>query len=476
MGAETSAGAADTLQARRGIYDALRPPQAVPPFQQVAQAGGTGLIPGVTARPVPTQSFRAPPDAVVTDPQIPKAPGSGPPPPLSIPAAPRPVEYPDPGPEPQPPGPHPDMIRYRQIMTDPRRSPEAQQEAARRFEEIDKRQQGDFTRHWTLWKDRANRRQEYLQTQPKETQELEKGNLENIRLRRALEGEGAIPFSDEDRKKYGVSPGQTAYWKRDGTPQFGPVGTNVNVDTGQKMETEENKTRGKLAAEREGKLLEGASKAGSTLIAVNRAEALLDQIETGKLEPTKLTMGAFGRAIGVPDETLAKLGLKPDQIGNKQAFNAIANELVIGKIGGEGFPANNFSNPDRVFLVETVPQLGDDMASNRIKAAAARLVAQRDLEKTQAWVDYKRDPANKDRKSYLDFEFDWNAKVAQTDVTGELRKKADELIARGNAARPAVEAPAAAAAPAEGTVQRNRATGAIRVWRGGKWETEPNAP
>ena len=443
MGAETSAGAADTLQARRGIYDALKPPQAVPPYQQVAQAG---LIPGVTARPVPTQSFRPPPDAVVTDPGIPKAPGSGPPPPLSIPAAPRPVEYPDPGAEPQPPGPHPDMIRYRQIMTDPRRSPEAQQEAARRFDEIDKRQQGDFTRHWTLWKERSNKRQEFLQSQPQMVQGLEKGHLDNIKARRALEGEGAIPFTDEDRKKYGVSPGQTAYWKRDGTPQFGPVGTSVNVDTGQKMETEEAKVRGKQAAEREGELLQTASRAGSGLVTVNRAEALLDQINTGALEPARTTVGAFARSLGVPDESLSKLGLKPEQIGSRQAFTAVANELVISKLGAGGFPANNFSQTDLKFLVQTAPALGDDDASNRIKLAAVRLVHQRDLQKAQEWAAYRRSPENKG-KSYIDFEYDWNDRAAKSDVTGELRKQADELIARGNAARPAVEAPATTQAP-----------------------------
>src|SRR5204862_3470643 len=191
-------------------------------------------------------------------------------------------------------------------------------------------------------------------------------------------------------------------------------------------EKEESKVTGRLAAERAGKMMESANTAGTTLYTLNRADALLNQIKTDALAPTRMSVGAMGRALGVSDEVLARLNLDPKSIGSAQAFNAIVGDLVIGKIGAGGFPSNNFSNTDRTFLTDTVAKLGDDPESNRIKLGAAKMVAHRDLEKAQAWAAFRRDNPN---KSFVDFEHSWNEKVSKNDLSGQLRQQAEDLIA-----------------------------------------------
>jgi hypothetical protein len=265
-----------------------------------------------------------------------------------------------------------------------------------------------------------------------------KRGLEEAKARQDLEGEGFRPITPEQAKSVlpmgGQLPaGQSVWQNRRGELKFGPTppaSTTVNID--QKQETAEASKRGSLAAEREGKLFESATNSGSALLTLNRAEALHDQIATGKTTPTRMTIGAYGKSMGVADETLIKMGLDPKAVGSQQAFNAIVNELTIGKLGAGGFPSNNFSNTDRSFLTDTVPSLGDDPESNRIKIGAAKLVARRDLEKAQEWAAFRNDPANAGAKgekpSFSDFEAHWINKVNKQDATGELRKQAEGVL------------------------------------------------
>jgi hypothetical protein len=430
----------DTVQARQ---DTLAPPQAVPPTPpppgpQVAQASpfpnpvvaadgrvapiipGGGLPP-----PIAPQISQAPPD--------PRA---------AIRAIPATEEYkPRNRPQPEPPA-APGMGPIEADLTqrilnrdvDPRLKAAAaariEQERAQRaipYNNKMKKYDADIKD----WAEEQKQDREYQQKQ-------EHTVLTNEKLRRDMEGEGYTPLTPQEAQKMlpmgGQLPaGQTVWLNRKGEPKFGPTpGTTVNVDT--KGATEESKVRGKLAAEREGEVLAAGNKSGEELTTIARAEALLDKIQTGALEPGRTTIAALGKSIGVSDDFMKSIGLRPEEVGSRQAFQSIVNELTMGKIGPGGMPSNNFSEGDRKFLEKTEIGLGDDPESNRIKLASARKKRELHVEKADRWGDYKEENPN---KSFSDFERVWNKELKARNEFGELQTRAEQLIAnaKGGAAQ-----------------------------------------
>ena len=170
---------------------------------------------------------------------------------------------------------------------------------------------------------------------------------------------------------------------------------SVTVD--QRGESEEAKVSGQLAAKRADATIQAGEAADETKFNIARARAMLDQIKTGAFQDGKTSIAAIGRGLGVSDDFLVGIGLDPKGIGTKQAFQAVVNELAMGKIGAGGMPSNNFSEGDRKFLEKTVISLGDDDEANRIKLAAADLVADRKREKATAWGDWQDDPEQQRR-------------------------------------------------------------------------------
>lgn len=202
------------------------------------------------------------------------------------------------------------------------------------------------------------------------------------------------------------------------------------------------------AGKRVGEMMAAASKAPQNLGNLNRAAALLSQVETGKLLPAQITAGAWGRALGLSDETIKGLGINPAAPAIGQAARSLFNEMIIGKLGPGGFPSANFSNTDLQFITGTVMQLGDEPAANKIRLEAARRLEQQRIEKVNQWKAYKE--ANKGRRvSFDDFETQWNNTALQKDLFGDLQKEAEALIANatGGGGGPASAAPAAGGVP-----------------------------
>jgi hypothetical protein len=212
---------------------------------------------------------------------------------------------------------------------------------------------------------------------------------------------------------------------------------SVTVD--QRGENEEAKVSGQLAAKRADATIQAGEAADETKFNIARARAMLDQIKTGAFQDGKTSIAAIGRGLGVSDDFLIGIGLDPKGIGTKQAFQAVVNELAMGKIGAGGMPSNNFSEGDRKFLEKTVISLGDDDEANRIKLAAADLVADRKREKATAWGDWQDNPENKG--GYAAFERKWNKDMRARNDSTQLQKDADAWLAkaRGQLPSPAAE-------------------------------------
>ena len=224
--------------------------------------------------------------------------------------------------------------------------------------------------------------------------------------------------------------------------------TDVTVD--QRGENEEAKTAGKAAGERRGAMFAAADKATNNLASLTRVQTLLDQVDQGKLAPSRMTISAWAKSLGVNDDFAKGLGLDPAKVGNTQALQAMTNELVLGKIGPGGLPSNNFSDADRQFLTDTLPKLGNDPRANKILIESARRVNQTNIQRALDYQTWKEDPANKG-KSFEDFEFGGARRTSQMDRFGDLRKQSEDLISSTAPAAPS--SPAIPQAPQNDAVQ-----------------------
>ena len=206
--------------------------------------------------------------------------------------------------------------------------------------------------------------------------------------------------------------------------------TDVTTNIDQKGETEEAKSAGKAAGERRAAMFGAANSATNNLATLTRVGTLLDQVDQGKLAPGRMNISAWSKSLGMNDDFAKGLGLDPSKVGTSQAVQAMTNELVLGKIGAGGLPANNFSDADRQFLTDTLPKIGNDPRANKILIEAARRVHQGSIQRALDYQTWKEDPASKS-KSFEDFELSRAKQTSQMDRFGDLRKQAETLVPSG---------------------------------------------
>lgn len=127
--------------------------------------------------------------------------------------------------------------------------------------------------------------------------------------RRELEGEGAVPLTEAERKSFGIKPDQSAYKTRSGDIKFGPAGTTVNVDT--KAENAEAQARGAGVGKRLNDLADDGAKASEDAVLFQRFGDILNTVKTGK---STETLEKIRQATG--------LALDPNT-DNVQALNAL---------------------------------------------------------------------------------------------------------------------------------------------------------
>ena len=204
--------------------------------------------------------------------------------------------------------------------------------------------------------------------------------------------------------------------------------TDIKIDN--KAETAEAASAGKAAGERRAEMFSAANSAVPALSNLTRVKTLLDQVAQGKLEPSRMTISAWAKSMGVNDEFAKSIGLKPKDVGSAQAIQSLVNELVIGKLGPGGFPSNNFSDSDRQFITDIFPKLGNDPRANSLMLEAARRAQQAKIDRVLAYQTWADDPANKG-KSFERFEFEQARALKRTDLFGDLREQAEALIGGG---------------------------------------------
>jgi hypothetical protein len=280
------------------------------------------------------------------------------------------------------------------------------------------------------------RKQQFLIARPGiPTGMKEAAKLELQHLYKQIEG------TDADIRKYEYARSQLRPGEE--MPRFtdwlrankAPV---VQID--QKGEGAESVARGKAAGERAGKAIDAAEKSGQSLLKSAHLEQLLSRVAQGKLEPARMSVSAWAKAFGLDDDTAKRLGLNPDAVGDQQAISALTNEMIVGKIGPGGFPANNFSDADRKFLTQVFPQLSNEPKANKIIIEASRRIDRLNIEYAKEWTKYRKAEKAAGREaSFDDFSIDYADKLSEKDVFGDLIEQAASLGKGGSSSAPAFD-------------------------------------
>ena len=190
-------------------------------------------------------------------------------------------------------------------------------------------------------------------------------------------------------------------------------------------ENEEAKQLGKSSAEMQTKLYERAAASGDQMRQLAQVQANLERVRTGPTAGIVKQGAAWARDLGVSPQFLESIGIPKDFVGDANSLQSITSRMLVDLIGKGGFPANNFSNADRQFLEQTLPQLVTDPRGNRIIVESAKRAAQANIEKARAWRAVKQaDP----KASYMDFDIDYSSKVANR--FDDLVKESRALLER----------------------------------------------
>ena len=170
--------------------------------------------------------------------------------------------------------------------------------------------------------------------------------------------EGYETLPPEEIRKLGLDPVTAGVVQRNtktGELKFpGKQGTNVTVGAG---ETAEAKTLGEGYAKEQLDLTKSAEGAVGTLGKISQVSKLLDLAQTNKLTPGITTLGAWGKAAGMSDETLKSLGFDPAAVYSAQAAEALTGSfplehardwtIPVGKLleRRQGFPVEPAAAP-----------------------------------------------------------------------------------------------------------------------------------
>ena len=154
---------------------------------------------------------------------------------------------------------------------------------------------------------------------------------------------------------------------------------NVNMPP---MESEEQKALGKDLADQYSTTQKTALSSSGLLNKLNRAEQLMQGINTGKLAPAATEVAALAESFGI------KLDPKLPQ---KQAFSALSNELALRakNAGGENLMPGAMSEADRTFLQQMSPSMTNTPEGNRLIIETNKRLAKRDIEIAKMARDYR---------------------------------------------------------------------------------------
>jgi hypothetical protein len=227
----------------------------------------------------------------------------------------------------------------------------------------------------------------------------------------------------QDRARYGIAPTDSNPYQVDSKGEVKPINPQpFNVNVNNQGQSEFEKHYGEGQAKSALATLDRGNAAVDKLQKIELTQSLLQKVQTGKLAPAQATIGAWAEAVGMKPETLKSLGVDPNMAMASQAAQGLMAQQTISMIGQGGFPANNFSDADRKFLQQIPGSISNVQGANEIAGEIGRRVAQRDIDKANAWAD-----ARGNGVGYEKFERDWRKKVAGENMFADLQQKIGDM-------------------------------------------------
>lgn len=156
--------------------------------------------------------------------------------------------------------------------------------------------------------------------------------------------------------------------------------TSVNI----KQETAESQAIGRELGQQYVTLQKSGQDALAKLARLDRMEALMQGVNTGKLAPAMTEVSALAQSLGIKVDP---------KLGAKQALEALSNEMALtlrNPSGGAGMPGA-LSDKDRDFLKAMAPGLAKTPEGNRLIIDTARKLAIRDQEMATLARQYRLD-------------------------------------------------------------------------------------
>lgn len=131
-----------------------------------------------------------------------------------------------------------------------------------------------------------------------------------------------------------------------------------------------------------------------------RALNSFDVMEAALTDPNFYS-GAGGEVVANLKRMAVTMGMNPDQVSSIETFNAMSKSAALDVMGGS--LGTGFSNADRDFVVEQVPNLGATPDGNRKLIYVQRKLAERKLQIAQLATQYADQVGQLDRgwESYL---------------------------------------------------------------------------
>jgi hypothetical protein len=157
---------------------------------------------------------------------------------------------------------------------------------------------------------------------------------------------------------------------------------NSTVTIDQRGELRADIKEGEVIGEEGADVIKERNRSAQAIEKMGVVKQLADQWKAqggqlGSMAGTKIEVSKFMQSVGMDP---AAVGL-PANTDMGEALIAMSNEMAMGRIGGQGgMPANNFSEADRKFLIETVPNIENTERGFQTKLAIGARVAQRKME------------------------------------------------------------------------------------------------
>jgi len=228
-------------------------------------------------------------------------------------------------------------------------------------------------------------------------------------------------------------PKNAEYWQGVTSKAIGGSGVTVNATANAeapKLQTAEEQELGKGRGVRATALETAGAAAPEQLAKLNLLGNLLNKATTGKLGPAEATVAGWAQAFGIDP---ARVGLNPNQSITSDSAQKIINELVTGSIGKGGFPANNFSDADREFLIKMFPSIANRPEANAIALETMKRIEQRKMEAAAAWRAYQRkQKAENKSASFGEFEADYAESVQNKPMFADVQAMIEKLDKAGN--------------------------------------------